>query len=100
MSRETLVPVERIRRSILRLRGHNVMVDEDLATLYQVDVKVLNQAVKRHRDRRLSCSSYREDAALVTNCDLNGSVLFLATTRRRPSARVRLKSAISGRNPS
>ena len=51
MSRETLVPVERIRHSILRLRGHNVMLDEDLAALYQVDVKVLNQAVKRHKDR-------------------------------------------------
>jgi hypothetical protein len=51
MSREALVPVEHIRRSILRLRGHNVMLDEDLAALYQVDVKVLNQAVKRHRAR-------------------------------------------------
>jgi hypothetical protein len=33
------------------MRGHNVMLDTDLAALYQVDVKALNQAVKRNRDR-------------------------------------------------
>ena len=33
------------------MRGHNVMLDADLADLYQVNVKVLNQAVKRNRAR-------------------------------------------------
>jgi len=51
MSERALVPVERIERAILRLRGHNVMLDSDLAALYQVNVKVLNQAVKRSRGR-------------------------------------------------
>jgi hypothetical protein len=51
MSDKALIPVERIERTILRLRGHNVMLDADLAALYQVDVKVLNQAFKRNRDR-------------------------------------------------
>src|SRR5471032_1814770 len=51
MSRNGLVKRERIERRVLRLRGHNVMLDEDLATLYRVDVKALNQAVKRNRDR-------------------------------------------------
>lgn len=46
-----LVKRERIERRVLRLRGHNVMLDEDLAALYRVDVKALNQAVKRNRDR-------------------------------------------------
>jgi hypothetical protein len=46
-----LVRRERIERRVLRLRGHNVMLDEDLAALYRVDVKALNQAVKRNRDR-------------------------------------------------
>jgi hypothetical protein len=46
-----LVKRERIERRVLRLRGHNVMLDEDLATLYKVDVKALNQAVKRNRER-------------------------------------------------
>jgi ORF6N domain-containing protein len=35
----------------LRLRGHNVMLDSDLAALYGVAAKALNQAVKRNRQR-------------------------------------------------
>lgn len=51
MRRKALVRVGHLESSIVRMRGHNVMLDEDLAALYQVDVKVLNQAVKRNRDR-------------------------------------------------
>jgi hypothetical protein len=46
-----LIPLERIERSILLIRGHKVMLDRDLAYLYGVTTKVLNQAVKRHKDR-------------------------------------------------
>ena len=46
-----MVPAERIERSILLIRGHKVMLDEDLAALYAVEVKILNQAVKRNIDR-------------------------------------------------
>jgi hypothetical protein len=51
MSERAPVAVERIARAIHRLRGHNVMLDSDLADLYDVQVKVLNQAVKRNRKR-------------------------------------------------
>ena len=51
MSERAPVAVERIARAIHRLRGHNVMLDSDLADLYDVQVKVLNQAVKRNRRR-------------------------------------------------
>jgi len=47
----SLIPLERIERSILLVRGHKVMLDRDLASLYGVTTKVLNQAVKRHKDR-------------------------------------------------
>jgi len=47
----SLIPVERIERSILLIRGQKVMLDRDLAFLYGVPTKVLNQAVKRHIDR-------------------------------------------------
>jgi hypothetical protein len=47
----SLIPIERIERSILLIRGHKVMLDRDLAYLYGVTTKVLNQAVKRHKDR-------------------------------------------------
>ena len=45
------VEVEKIRHAVVRLRGQNVMLDSDLAALYGVDVKTLNQAVKRNRER-------------------------------------------------
>jgi len=48
---KSLIPIERIEQSILLIRGHKIMLDRDLATLYGVYTKVLNQAVKRHRDR-------------------------------------------------
>jgi len=46
-----LVPVEHITRSILVLRGYKVILDAELATLYGVTTKVLNQAVKRNAER-------------------------------------------------
>jgi len=46
-----LIPVERIERAIFLIRGQKVMFDRDLAELYEVSTKVLNQAVKRHKDR-------------------------------------------------
>jgi hypothetical protein len=43
-----VVPLERIEKAILLIRGQKVMLDENLAALYEVEVKVLNQAVKRN----------------------------------------------------
>jgi hypothetical protein len=40
-----------IERRIVALRGHRVMLDRDLATLYGVETRTLNQAVKRNLDR-------------------------------------------------
>lgn len=45
------MPVERIERSILLLRGEKVMLDADLATLYGVETGALNRAVRRNLDR-------------------------------------------------
>jgi hypothetical protein len=63
----------RIESLILVVRGQRVMVDADLAALYGVPTKALNQAVRRNPDRfptdfvfRLS---EREKNELVTNCD-------------------------------
>jgi hypothetical protein len=46
-----VIPAERIERSILLIRGHNVMLDSDLADLYSVETRVLVQAVRRNRER-------------------------------------------------
>lgn len=46
-----IVPMERITQTILLLRGHKVILDDDLAALYKVETKALNRAAKRNRDR-------------------------------------------------
>ena len=43
-----LIPLEMIERKILIIRGHKVLLDRDLARLYDVETRVLNQAVKRN----------------------------------------------------
>ena len=45
------LPAERIERAILVLRGHKIMLDADLATLYQIETRALVQAVKRNLER-------------------------------------------------
>ncbi len=45
------VPIARIENRIQLIRGHKVMIDADLAELYGVETRVLNQAVKRNLDR-------------------------------------------------
>ncbi|MDO8526834.1 MAG: ORF6N domain-containing protein [Deltaproteobacteria bacterium] len=46
-----LMAEDRIENCILFLRGHKVILDRDLAVLYEVQTKTLNQAVRRNRDR-------------------------------------------------
>ena len=50
-NKKSFVPAERIEQSILLIRGQKVMLDADLAVLYGVVIKVLNQAVKRNIKR-------------------------------------------------
>ena len=45
------IPIETVEKSILLIRGQRVMLDRDLARLYGVATKTLNQAVKRNLDR-------------------------------------------------
>jgi ORF6N domain len=46
-----LIPMERIESAILLVRGQKVMLDRDLARLYGVSTKALNQAVRRNLAR-------------------------------------------------
>lgn len=46
-----IVDNREIRSMIYTIRGKQVMVDSDLAYLYNVETKVLNQAVKRNLNR-------------------------------------------------
>ena len=46
-----IIPLETIEQCILLIRGHKVMIDADLADIYGVTTKRLNEQVKRNRDR-------------------------------------------------
>src|SRR4030065_2080508 len=48
---KALMPVEMIEKKILLIRGEKVMLDADLAELYEVETFNLNKAVKRNIDR-------------------------------------------------
>ncbi len=65
--------VQMIAPSILLLRGQRVILDADLASLYGVETKVFNQAVKRNIERFPQDFMFQlnpeEKDELVTNCD-------------------------------
>ncbi|MFH1232385.1 MAG: ORF6N domain-containing protein [Patescibacteria group bacterium] len=48
---KNLIPIDKVENKILLIRGEKVMLDRDLAELYGVETKVLNQAVKRNKKR-------------------------------------------------
>jgi len=51
VNKKSLIPVDKIEKAILLIRGQKVMLDADLAELYGVETKVLVQAVKRNLER-------------------------------------------------
>lgn len=67
------LPVEEVASRILVIRGEKVMIDADLAELYGVATKALNQAVKRNSERFpdefMFQLSQTEKDEVVTNCD-------------------------------
>ena len=67
------VPIEKVISKILLIRKKKVMIDRDLAELYGVETKILNQAVKRNI-RRFPVDfmfqlNKNEKTQVVTNCD-------------------------------
>ena len=68
-----IVSVERVQRSILVLRGQRVILDADLAKLYAVTTKRLNEQVRRNRERFPEDFMFQltpdEKAEVVANCD-------------------------------
>jgi hypothetical protein len=68
-----VVPVERVERRILLIRGEKVLLDADLADLYGATTKRLNEQVRRNRDRFPADFMFQlkaeEKAEVVANCD-------------------------------
>lgn len=70
---ESVIPTDRIARMILVMRGHKVILDADLAELYGVQTRALNQAVKRNQERFPPDFVFQltpeEKKEVITNCD-------------------------------
>src|SRR4051812_13630077 len=67
VSDKAIVPLEKIERHILLLRGEKVLLDSDLADMYGVPTKVLNQAVKRNIERFPKDFMFRLNAKEAAN---------------------------------
>lgn len=72
-----------LKEKIFTFRDTQVMIDRDLAEIYYVETKVLNQAVKRNLDRfpnlfRFQLNDYEKNE-LVTNCDRFNSLKHSTT---------------------
>jgi hypothetical protein len=72
------VPLELIERRIYVIRGQKVMLDADLAELYQVPTKAFNQAVKRNMNRFPGDFMFR-----LTAGELNRSQFVTGTQKHR-----------------
>ena len=68
-----LIALDTLKDRIFTIRGKRVMIDRDLAELYGVETKKLNQAVKRNIERFPDDFMFQltneEQSELVTNCD-------------------------------
>ncbi len=87
MKNRFLIPIERVHLSILHIRNDRVILDADLALLYGVTTKRLNEQVKRNQERFLEDFMFQltktEKDEVVANCDHLQNLKF---SRTRPYA--------------
>jgi hypothetical protein len=83
MSKGLMIPDERIEKTILLIRGKKVIIDADLAELYGVTTKRLNEQVRRNRSRFPEDFIFQltteEKAEVVANCDHLSKLKFSKT---------------------
>jgi ORF6N domain-containing protein len=76
-------PEEVVEGKILLVRGQKAMLDSDLAALYEVETKVLNQAVKRNQQR------FPEDFMFQLTAEEEASLRSQFVTSKRGGRRYR-----------
>ena len=80
MDNESLAPVEHVEQRIREIRGVKVILDSDLADLYGVETRTLNQAVRRNADRFPEDFVFqlteKEKTKVNTECDHLANLLF------------------------
>jgi len=83
-----LIKFEEVEKRVLTIRGQYVLLDRDVAELYGVETKEVNQAVNRNTDKfpegYVITLDSSEKTFVVTNCDRNSSALKMS--RVLPSA--------------
>jgi hypothetical protein len=79
----SIVPLERVVSRIFLVRGQKIMLDADLADLYGVTTKRLNEQVKRNRHRFpkdfVLQLTAKERAEVVAKCDHLAGLKFSAS---------------------
>lgn len=83
MSNKEKITLSHIEKRIFNLQEKQVMIDRDLAEMYQVEVKRLNEQVKRNIDRfpdhfRFQLTDHEKDE-LVANCDRFQSLKYTSS---------------------
>jgi len=78
------VPVESVVNKIVLLRGEKILLDRDLALLYGVETRALNQAVRRNIKRfpeDFMFTLKREEIRHITKCDILDDQVFKRSPR-------------------
>ena len=93
-SQVSLIPAERIERSILLIRGQKVLLDSDLASLYGVTTKRLNEQVKRNAERfpvdfmfQLNAEEYKALRSQLATLRPDGDIESIGPTCSRNTGR-------------
>ena len=81
-----VIPIERVARAILVIRGEKVLLDSDLAALYGVTTGNLNKAVKRNAERFPTDFVFQLDSEEVANLKFQFGISSWGGRRRRPYA--------------
>ena len=85
-NKTSIVPSERIYRSILLVRGHKVILDKDLADLYEVSTGNLNKAVSRNIGRFPEDFMFRLTTEEFENLKFHFGTSSWGGTRKLPRA--------------
>ena len=81
MSNLNLICIERIEKTIYLIRGEKVMLDRDLARLYDVSTAAFNQAVRRNLERFPEDFMFQLTSAEVAQ--LNRSQIVIGSEKHR-----------------
>ena len=77
-----IIKYEEVEKRVLSIRGQHVLLDRDVAELYGVETKEVNQAVSRNTEKfpdgYVITLSSSEKSFVVTNCDRNSNALKMS----------------------